>query len=232
MVSVTNRDSLCIEAILVLLGAPFKDSSSSLWLRVTTLKLVAKGGFVMEFPMKRLKAMISSRREAAGEEILGKGDAVLDGMSFKEMHSIRVLHVHWGPILSRKERVWFEERVRDFVWDCMKSTQPSHGFGRSNWTSGDCPVGGGANSEFCDRRQWSSRFEILKVPDGVHEGRESASAVSDIREAMIQKVVAGDAYKGAEYLRKIIVDEPGNSLEDGDRRRVNLVSRMSGKQEH
>jgi hypothetical protein len=42
-VTVTNSDSLCMEAIFVLLGAPFKDSTCSLWPRVTTLELVAKG---------------------------------------------------------------------------------------------------------------------------------------------------------------------------------------------
>ncbi|KAG1745210.1 hypothetical protein EDB19DRAFT_1693054 [Suillus lakei] len=119
-VTAKNCDSLCMKAIFVLLGAPFKDSSCSLWPRVTTLKLVAKGDFTMKFPFKMLKAMISSRREAAGQENLGKDDTELDGMGFKGVRPIMVLHVHGGPGLLRKEREWFKEQVRDFVWDGKK----------------------------------------------------------------------------------------------------------------
>ncbi|KAG1876327.1 hypothetical protein F4604DRAFT_1955059 [Suillus subluteus] len=119
-VTITNSDSLCLKTIFVLLGAPFKDSSCSLWPRVTTLKLVAKDDFVLKFPFKMLKAMISSRREAAGQENLGKSNVELDAIGFKRVRPIMVLHVHGGQGLLRKERVWFEEHVRDFVWDCKK----------------------------------------------------------------------------------------------------------------
>ncbi|KAG1800272.1 uncharacterized protein HD556DRAFT_1342037 [Suillus plorans] len=119
-VTITNSNSLCMKAIFVLLGAPFKDSSCSLWPRVTTLKLVANGDFILRFPFKMLKAMISSRREAAGQENLGKNDVELDAIGFKGVRPIMVLHVHGGHGLLRKEREWFEEQVRDFVWDCKK----------------------------------------------------------------------------------------------------------------
>lgn len=119
-VIVTNSDSLCMEAIFVLLGAPFKDSTRSLWPRVTTLKLVAKGDFDLKFPFKMLKAMISSRREAAGQENLGKNDVELDAIGFKGVRPIMVLHVFGGQGLLREEREWFKEQVRDFVWDCKK----------------------------------------------------------------------------------------------------------------
>ncbi|KAG2357341.1 hypothetical protein BDR07DRAFT_1420721 [Suillus spraguei] len=118
--TITNSDSLCLKTIFVLLGAPFKDSGCSLWPRVTTLKLVAKGDFVLKFPFKMLKAMISSRREAAGQENLEKNDIELDAIGFKGVRPIRVFHVHGGQGLLRKEREWFEEYVRDFVWDCKK----------------------------------------------------------------------------------------------------------------
>ncbi|KAG1767992.1 hypothetical protein EDD22DRAFT_874189 [Suillus occidentalis] len=104
-------------AIFVLLGAPFKDSTCSLWPRVTTLKLVAKGDFVLKFPFKMLKTMISSRREAAGQENLGKNDIELDAIRFKGVRPIMVLHVYGGQGLLREEREWFKEQVRDFVWD-------------------------------------------------------------------------------------------------------------------
>ncbi|KAG1748108.1 hypothetical protein EDB19DRAFT_2022926 [Suillus lakei] len=55
----------------VFLGAPLSGrimgSSQSRWPRVTTLKLLAKGDFVMKFPLNTLKRMISGRREAAGQ---------------------------------------------------------------------------------------------------------------------------------------------------------------------
>ncbi|KAG1776358.1 hypothetical protein EV702DRAFT_347017 [Suillus placidus] len=119
-VTATNNDSLCMKAIFVLLGAPLKDSRCSLWPRVTTLKLVAKGDFVLKFPFKMLKVMISSRREAAGQENLGKNDVELDAIGFKGVRPIMVLHVHGGQGLLRKEREWFEEQVKDFIWDCKK----------------------------------------------------------------------------------------------------------------
>ncbi|KAG0695936.1 hypothetical protein DFH29DRAFT_879715 [Suillus ampliporus] len=75
--------------------------------------------FVMKFPLKRLKGLISSRRDAAGQENLGEDDE-LESMEFKGVRPIMVLHVHGGPVLSRKERVWFEDNVRDFVWDSKK----------------------------------------------------------------------------------------------------------------
>jgi hypothetical protein len=119
-VIITNSDSLCMEAIFVLLGAPFKGSSCSLWPRVTTLKLVAKGDFVLKFPFKMLKAMINSRREAAGQENLGKNDVELDAIGFKGVRPIMVLHVYGGQGLLREDREWLEEQVGDFVWDCKK----------------------------------------------------------------------------------------------------------------
>ncbi|KAG2067819.1 hypothetical protein BDR04DRAFT_1158580 [Suillus decipiens] len=119
-VTITNSDSLCLKTIFVLLGAPFQDSGCSLWPRVTTLKLVAKDDFVLKFPFKMLKAMISSRREATGQENLEKNDIELDAIGFKGVRPIRVLHVHGGQGLLRKEREWFEEHVTDFVWDCKK----------------------------------------------------------------------------------------------------------------
>ncbi|KAG1736072.1 uncharacterized protein EDB91DRAFT_534627 [Suillus paluster] len=73
-VTITNSHSSCIKVILHLLGAPFKHQSCSLWPRVTTLKLVAKGNFVMDVPLTILKAMINSRRGATGQENLAKTD--------------------------------------------------------------------------------------------------------------------------------------------------------------
>ncbi|KAG1862016.1 hypothetical protein DFJ58DRAFT_725437 [Suillus subalutaceus] len=98
--------------ILYLLGAPFARRSCCLWPRVTTLKLIAKGDFVMEFPLITLKAMVSSRREAVGQENLGKDGEELDGM-----RPLMVLHVHGAQPLPCKEKMWFKKQVMDFVWD-------------------------------------------------------------------------------------------------------------------
>jgi hypothetical protein len=84
------------------------------------LKLVGKGDFVMEFPLKMLKEMISHRKEAAGQENLSKDDEELVNMKFEGVRSTMVLHVHGGPVLSRKEREGFEKHVSDFVWDYKK----------------------------------------------------------------------------------------------------------------
>ncbi|KAG2125972.1 hypothetical protein DEU56DRAFT_823546 [Suillus clintonianus] len=119
-VTITNSHFSCIEIILYFLGAPFKSQSCSLWPRVTTLKLVAEGDFDMELLLTTLQAMISSRREAAGQENLGKDEEELNSMRFEGVRPIMVLHVHGGQRLSHKEKVWFEERVRDFVWDHEK----------------------------------------------------------------------------------------------------------------
>ncbi|KAG1749081.1 uncharacterized protein EDB91DRAFT_1334460 [Suillus paluster] len=111
-VTIMNSDSSCIKVILVFIGAPLNGHVFCRWPRVTTLKLTAKGDFVMKFPVGMLKAIISSRREVAGQENLEKDDNGMDSESF---HPIKVLHVHGGPALSRKESTWFEEHVRDFV---------------------------------------------------------------------------------------------------------------------
>ncbi|KAG2139569.1 hypothetical protein BD769DRAFT_207326 [Suillus cothurnatus] len=111
-VTITNSHSSCIKTILYLLGAPFAHRSCSLWPRVTTLKLIAKGDFVMEFPLVILKAMVSGRREIAGRENLGKDGEEMDGM-----RPLTVLHVHGAQSLPRKEKTWFKKQVRDFVWD-------------------------------------------------------------------------------------------------------------------
>ncbi|KAG1734485.1 hypothetical protein EDB19DRAFT_1830562 [Suillus lakei] len=116
MVTITNSHPSCINIILHFLGAPFNDHSCSLWPRVTMLKLVAKGCFVMHFPLTLMKVMVSSQREAAGlEDPPGKDDEELDSMGFEGVRPLMVLHVHGGPPLPRKERVWFKERVGDFV---------------------------------------------------------------------------------------------------------------------
>ncbi|KAG1776353.1 hypothetical protein EV702DRAFT_346756 [Suillus placidus] len=116
-VTITNSHSSCISIILYLLGAPFARRSCSLWPRVTTLKLVVKGDFVMEFPLVLLKEMVSSRREAAGQENLGKEDEELDSMGYDSVRPLMVLHVHGAQPLPRKEKMWFKKQVRDFVWD-------------------------------------------------------------------------------------------------------------------
>jgi len=41
----------------------------------------------------------------------------LDSMRFKGMHLIMVLHAHGRQALLCKERTWFNEQARDFVWD-------------------------------------------------------------------------------------------------------------------
>ncbi|KAG2032151.1 hypothetical protein BDR03DRAFT_970798 [Suillus americanus] len=115
-VTITNSYSSCIEIILHLLGAPFNDYSCSLWRHVTTLKLVANGDFVLNLPLTLLKAMISSRQGAAGQNNLsGKNDE--DNVESKGVRPLMVFHVHGGQPLSGEERVWFEKQVRDFVWD-------------------------------------------------------------------------------------------------------------------
>ncbi|KAG1876829.1 hypothetical protein C8R48DRAFT_329939 [Suillus tomentosus] len=112
-VTITNSHSSCIKIILHFLGAPFARRSCSLWPRVTTLKLIARDDFVMEVPLMILKAMVSSRREAAGQENSWKDVCELDDT----MRSLKVLHVHGAQLLPREEEVWFKSQVRDFVWD-------------------------------------------------------------------------------------------------------------------
>ncbi|KAG2135660.1 hypothetical protein BD769DRAFT_1664817 [Suillus cothurnatus] len=80
------------------------------------LKLVGKGDFVMEFPLKMLKEMISHRKEAAGQENLSKDDEELVNMKFEGVRSTMVLHVHGGPVLSRKEREGFEKHSSVRFW--------------------------------------------------------------------------------------------------------------------
>jgi hypothetical protein len=118
-VTVTNCNFYCIQALLVLMGAPVMGNSSVRWPRVTTLNFVAQDDFMMEFPIKMLKEMISNRREAVVQENPGMIDEELsmDKMNYKGVCPIMVLHVHGGPALSRKERLWFKEIVRDFVWN-------------------------------------------------------------------------------------------------------------------
>ncbi|KAG1868550.1 hypothetical protein F4604DRAFT_1682196 [Suillus subluteus] len=118
-VTITNSHSSCIEIILHLLGAPFNDHSCSLWRHVTTLKLVANGDFVLNLPLPLLKAMISSRQGAAGQNNLS-GKNVEDNVELKGVRPLMVFHVHGGQPLSCEESVWFEKRVRDFVWDCKR----------------------------------------------------------------------------------------------------------------
>lgn len=115
-VTITNSHSSSIEIILHLLGAPFNDHSCSLWRHVTTLKLVANGDFVLNLPMTLLKAMISSRQGAAGQDnSSGKNEE--DNVGLESVRPLMVFHVHGGQPLSLKERTWFEKRVKDFVWD-------------------------------------------------------------------------------------------------------------------
>ncbi|KAG2109851.1 uncharacterized protein F5147DRAFT_139759 [Suillus discolor] len=111
-VTITNSHSSCIKIILYFLGAPFARRSCSLWPRVTTLKLIARDDFVMEVPLMILKAMVSSRREVAGQENSWK-DVELDDT----VRSLKVLHVHGAQPLPREEEMWFKSQVRDFVWD-------------------------------------------------------------------------------------------------------------------
>jgi hypothetical protein len=114
-VTVTNSHSSCIEIILHLLGAPFNDHSCFLWRHVTTLKLVANGDFVLNLPLTLLKAMISSRQEAAGQDN-SSGKNEKGNVESESMRPLMVLHVHGGQPLSPEERAWFEKRVKDFVW--------------------------------------------------------------------------------------------------------------------
>ncbi|KAG1820817.1 uncharacterized protein BJ212DRAFT_1297322 [Suillus subaureus] len=115
-VTITNSHSSCIEIILHLLGAPFNDYSCSLWCHVTTLKLVANGDFVLNLPLTLLKAMITSRQGAAEQKSLsGKNNE--HNVELNGVRPLMVLHVQGGQPLSREESVWFEKRVRDFVWD-------------------------------------------------------------------------------------------------------------------
>ncbi|KAG1736808.1 hypothetical protein EDB19DRAFT_1910140 [Suillus lakei] len=79
-VTITNSDNSCIMNILYLLGAPFGNQSCSLWPHVTTLKLVAKGDFIMRIPLALLKAMINSRKEAVGQGNLRRDNKELDSM--------------------------------------------------------------------------------------------------------------------------------------------------------
>lgn len=111
-VIIMNSDYLCIETILVLLDASIDDHSLPLWPHVTTLKLVAKDKFVMRFPMKMLKKVVHSRFRS--------GNPLQDDNNGAKL--IAVLHVHGGPPLSCHERLWFEKRVGDFVWDYRKKS--------------------------------------------------------------------------------------------------------------
>ncbi|KAG1790245.1 uncharacterized protein HD556DRAFT_1393742 [Suillus plorans] len=112
-VTIANSHSSCIKIILYFLGAPFARHNCSLWPRVTMLKLIARDGFVMEVPLMILKAMVSSRREAVGQENSWKDVCELDD----GVRPLRVLHVHGAQPLPREEEAWFKSQVRDFVWD-------------------------------------------------------------------------------------------------------------------
>jgi hypothetical protein len=81
------------------------------------LILVAKGEFVLDFPLIILKAMVSSRMEAAGEENLEKDGEELDGMGYDTVRPLMVPHVHGAQPLPCKEQIWFKKQVRDFLWD-------------------------------------------------------------------------------------------------------------------
>jgi hypothetical protein len=72
--------------------------------RVTTLNLVAQADPTMKFPLKTLKALISSRKEAVVHENLTMSDEELDDMNDKGVRPIMVHYVHGGPALSRSER--------------------------------------------------------------------------------------------------------------------------------
>jgi len=119
-VTVLNCDLRSIKVLLEMLTARFMDRSCFMWPRVTTLTLVARGDFIMKFSVKLLKTMISNRREAAVQENLGIAKAEVDDTGYKGVHPIIVLHVHGGPALSRSDRSWFMENVKDFVWDYKK----------------------------------------------------------------------------------------------------------------
>lgn len=112
-VIITNSHSSCIKVILYLLGAPFARRICCLWSCVTTLKLIAKGDFVMELPLITLKQMVSSRKEAVKQENLEKGSRE----ELARMRPLVVLHVHGAQPLPHKEKMWFKKQVRDFVWD-------------------------------------------------------------------------------------------------------------------
>lgn len=80
--------------------------------------LVAKGEFVLDIPLIILKAMVSSRREAAWEEDLGKDGEELDGMRWDTVRPLdMVFHVHRAQPLPCKEEIWFKKQVRNFLWD-------------------------------------------------------------------------------------------------------------------
>ncbi|KAG2156810.1 uncharacterized protein EDB93DRAFT_868539 [Suillus bovinus] len=113
-VTITNSHPSCIKIILYFLGAPFARRNCSLWPRVTTLRLVAKGDFVIELPLMILKEMVSSRqRQAGGQENSGK-----DGEELEDtVRPLRVLHVHGAQPLRSEEEMWFKKQVRDFVWN-------------------------------------------------------------------------------------------------------------------
>jgi len=75
----------------------------------------------MTLSVKMLKEMVQSRSRKGNslQEIIetdGKGDNI----GFKGAQPITVLHVHGGPRLSRRDRLWFEKCVGDFVWDYKK----------------------------------------------------------------------------------------------------------------
>lgn len=111
-VTITNSHSSCIEIVLHLLGAPFNDYVCSLWRHVTTLKLVAND-FV---PLTLLKAMITSRQGAAGQNNLpGKNDE--DNVELEGVRPLMVFHVHGGQHITHEERAWFKKQVKDFVWE-------------------------------------------------------------------------------------------------------------------
>ncbi|KAG2357336.1 hypothetical protein BDR07DRAFT_376155 [Suillus spraguei] len=112
-VTITNSRSSCIKVILYLLGAPFAHRICCLWSCVTTLKLIAKGDFVMELPLITLKEMVSSRTEAVKRQDLDKGSRE----ELDRMRPLMVLHVHGAQPLPYEEKMWFKKQVRDFVWD-------------------------------------------------------------------------------------------------------------------
>lgn len=64
---------------------------------LTTFKIVAYGNFVMDLPLTTVNTVIiSSLREAAGQEKLEQDDDELDGMGSEGVYPLMMFHVH-GP---------------------------------------------------------------------------------------------------------------------------------------
>jgi hypothetical protein len=122
-VTVVNSDIACIKSIFVHLGTPTRSDGLGrfLWPNVTTLKLVAKDKFVVRFSVKLLQDVVHSRL-MRGDELQRnlEKDEELGSMESKGVKPITVLHVHGGPALSHRSRLWFREHVKDFVWDYKK----------------------------------------------------------------------------------------------------------------